>query len=96
MLLTAQRCKGNPPPNWTALAQLGGAAAIYMPGGHEAQLAQELMAGGMDQATPCIVVSRATRSDEQVVETTLGELPELPTLPAPALLLIGVLPGGRA
>jgi uroporphyrin-III C-methyltransferase/precorrin-2 dehydrogenase/sirohydrochlorin ferrochelatase len=92
VFLTARRCKGNPPPNWKALAELGGAAAIYMPGGHEAQLAQELMAGGLDRATPCLVVSRATRPDEQVVETTVGELPQLATLPAPALLLIGVLP----
>jgi uroporphyrin-III C-methyltransferase/precorrin-2 dehydrogenase/sirohydrochlorin ferrochelatase len=92
VFLTAQRCKGNPPPNWKALAELGGAAAIYMPGGHEARLAQELMAGGLDPATPCIVVSRATRSDEHIVETTVGELPRLATLPAPTLLLIGVLP----
>jgi uroporphyrin-III C-methyltransferase/precorrin-2 dehydrogenase/sirohydrochlorin ferrochelatase len=92
VFLTAQRCKGNPPPNWKALAELGGAAAIYMPGGHEAHLAQELMAGGLDGATPCVVVSRATRPDEQVVETTIGELPQLAKLPAPALLLIGVLP----
>ena len=92
VLLTAQRCKGNPPPNWKALAELGGAAAIYMPGGHEAQLAQELMAGGMDSATPCVVVSRATRVDERVVETTVGELPQIGSLPAPAILLIGVLP----
>jgi len=92
VLLTAQRCKGNPPPNWKALADLGGAAAIYMPGGHEAQLAQELMAGGMDSATPCVVVSRATRVDERVVETTVGELPQIGSLPAPAILLIGVLP----
>jgi len=92
VLLTAQRCKGNPPPNWKALAELGGAAAIYMPGGHEAQLAQELMAGGLDGATPCVVVSRATRVDERVVETTVGELPQIGSLPAPAILLIGVLP----
>jgi siroheme synthase len=66
-----------------------------MPGGHEAQLAQELMAGGLDSATPCLVVSRATRSDEQVVETTVGELPQLITPPAPTILLIGVLPGPK-
>ena len=95
VFLTAQRCKGNPPPNWKAVAELGGAAAIYMPGGHEAQLAQELMEGGLDAATPCFVVSRASRPDEQVVETTVGELPELLKVPAPALLLIGVFPGKR-
>src|SRR4029077_17382274 len=91
VFLTAQRCKGNPPPNWKALAELGGAAAIYMPGGHEAKLARELIEGGLDPATPCFVVARASRPDEQVLETTIGELPEVPKLPAPALLLIGVV-----
>jgi len=91
VFLTAQRCKGNPPPNWKALAELGGAAAIYMPGGHEAHLAEELMAGGLDRQTACIVVSRATRPDERVIRTTVGALADLPKLPAPALLLIGVL-----
>jgi siroheme synthase len=48
------------------------------------------MEGGLDGATPCVVVSRASRSDEQVIETTVGQLAGLPKLPAPALLLIGV------
>jgi uroporphyrin-III C-methyltransferase len=43
VFLTAQRCRGNPPPNWKAVAELGGAVAIYMPGGHEAELAHELI-----------------------------------------------------
>jgi hypothetical protein len=39
-----------------------------------------------------VVVARATRPGEQVIETTLEELPNVPKLPAPALLLVGVLP----
>ena len=93
--LTAQRCKGNPPPNWKAVAELGGAVAIYMPGGHEATLARELMDGGLSPETPCFVVSQATRPEEQIVETTVGELPKVPQLPAPALLLIGVVPARK-
>jgi uroporphyrin-III C-methyltransferase/precorrin-2 dehydrogenase/sirohydrochlorin ferrochelatase len=91
VFLTAQRCKGNPPPNWKALAALGGAAAIYMPGGHEADLARQLIDAGLPGETPCMVVAKATRPDQQVVETTLAGLPELPLLPAPTLLLIGVV-----
>jgi uroporphyrin-III C-methyltransferase/precorrin-2 dehydrogenase/sirohydrochlorin ferrochelatase len=96
VFLTAQRCKGNPPPNWKAVAQLGGAAAIYMPGGHEAELARQLVDAGMPQETPCFIVASATRTDEQVVETTLGEVPALRQLPAPAILLVGVLPSKQA
>ena len=91
VFLTAQRCKGNPPPNWKALAALGGATAIYMPGGHEGELALQLIEAGLSSSTPCFVVASASRPDEQVVETTLGELPGIPHLPRPALLLIGVL-----
>jgi len=91
IFVTAQRCKGNPPPNWKAVAELGGTAAIYMPGGHESELARELMESGLSVDTPCFVVSRASRPDERVVETTVGGLPAVGPLPAPALLLIGVL-----
>lgn len=92
VFLTAQRCKGNPPPNWKAVAELGGTTAIYMPGGHEAELARQLIEAGMPSETPCFLVARASRPDEEVVEATLGEIPALQQLPAPALLLIGVMP----
>ena len=95
VFLTAQRCKGNPPPNWKAIADLGGTAAIYMPGGHEGDLARQLIEAGLAADTPCFIVARATRADEQVIETTLGQLPNIPKLPAPALLLVGVVPAGR-
>ena len=63
-----------------------------MPGGHEGDLALQLIDAGLSRETPCFVVAGASRADEEVVETTLGELPRLEKLPAPALLLIGVIP----
>jgi uroporphyrin-III C-methyltransferase / precorrin-2 dehydrogenase / sirohydrochlorin ferrochelatase len=96
VFLTAQRCKGNPPPNWKAVAELGGTIAIYMPGGHEGDLAGQLVSAGLAPDTPCFVVASASRPDEQVVETTIGELPGLPKPPAPAILLIGAVAGPRA
>jgi uroporphyrin-III C-methyltransferase len=92
VFVTAQRCKGNPPPDWKAIAALGGTTAIYMPGGHEGDLARQLVDAGISPDTACVVVASASRSDEQVVPTTLGELPGLQKLPAPSLLLIGVMP----
>ncbi|HET9467663.1 MAG TPA: siroheme synthase CysG [Vicinamibacterales bacterium] len=92
VFLTAQRCKGNPPPNWKAVAELGGTTAIYMPGGHEDDLARQLLDAGLASNTPCFVVASATRAEEQVVQSTLGELPGLTKLPAPAILLIGTTP----
>jgi uroporphyrin-III C-methyltransferase/precorrin-2 dehydrogenase/sirohydrochlorin ferrochelatase len=93
VFLTAQRCKGNPPPNWKAIAELGGTTAIYMPGGHEDDLARQLIDAGVAAETSCFVVASASRPDEEVIETTLGELPGLRKLPAPAILLIGAVPG---
>ncbi len=92
VFLTAQRCKGNPPPDWKAVAALGGTTVIYMPGGHERDLALQLIDAGLSRDTPCFVVARASRIDEEVVETTLGRLPSLTRLDAPALLLIGAIP----
>jgi uroporphyrin-III C-methyltransferase/precorrin-2 dehydrogenase/sirohydrochlorin ferrochelatase len=92
VFLTAQRCKGNPAPNWKAVADLGGTAAIYMPGGHEGELARQLMDAGLPGETICFVVANASRPEERVVETTLAEMPGLSQLPAPAILLIGVMP----
>ena len=89
VFLTAQRCKGNPPPNWKAIADLGGTLAIYMPGGHEDDLARQLLDAGVAARTPCFVVAGASRPEEEVIETTLGQLPGLQKLPAPAILLIG-------
>jgi uroporphyrin-III C-methyltransferase / precorrin-2 dehydrogenase / sirohydrochlorin ferrochelatase len=95
VFLTAQRCKGNPPPNWKAVAELGGTTAIYMPGGHEDDLARQLVEAGLPPDTACFVVANASRSDEQVVETTLEGLPGLQKLPAPTLLLIGAVRAGK-
>ena len=94
VFLTAQRCKGNPPANWKAVAELGGTTAIYMPGGHEDELARQLVEAGLAPDTPCFVVASASRPEEQVVETTLGDMPGLPKLPAPAILLIGAVRSG--
>jgi len=91
IFLTAQRCKGNPPPNWKAITAVGGTIAIYMPGGHEADLAVQLMESGLSPETPCYVVASASRPDEEVVRTTIGGLPDAKKLPAPALLLIGAI-----
>jgi len=75
-------------------AELGGTAAIYMPGGHEDDLARQLIDAGLAPDTSCFVVASASRPDEQIVQTTLGGLSALHKLPAPAILLIGAIPAG--
>ena len=67
VFLTAQRCKGNPPPNWKAIAELGGTTAIYMPGGHEADLARQLIEAGVAAETSVL------RGGERVAARRAGD-----------------------
>ncbi len=46
---------------------------------------------GMSGETPCVIVSHASTPQERIYRTTLGDLPEVPPLPAPALLVIGAV-----
>jgi siroheme synthase len=47
------------------------------------------MGAGLNPATPCAIVSRATSKQQQIHRTTVAELPGAPQLLAPTLLLIG-------
>ncbi len=59
-------------------ARHGATMAIYLSGARPEQLRDELRAGGDGYAddTPAAVVVRATWPDEQVVLTTVGDLPD--------------------
>jgi precorrin-4/cobalt-precorrin-4 C11-methyltransferase len=59
-------------------ARHGTTMAVYLSGARPEQLRDELRAGGEGYAddTPAAVVVRATWPDEQVVLTTVGELPD--------------------
>jgi uroporphyrin-III C-methyltransferase len=60
-----------------------------MPGRNLRALADELIASGIDAATPCVAVSKATTPDEHVLRTTLAAIADEAVGPAPVLLLIG-------
>jgi siroheme synthase len=60
-----------------------------MPGFHYRETADQLIDAGLNPATPCAIVSRATSKQQQVYRTTVADLPAAPQLPAPTLLLIG-------
>jgi len=77
------------------LARHGASATFFLVGEQVAKrpaLAREIVDAGFEADTRCIAVSRVTRPDERIVETTLQRLPELATLAGPVLLLVGVLP----
>lgn len=96
-LLTGHDTKGFADHDWRALAAPGAVAAIYM-GKRAARFVQgRLLMHGADPATPVTVVENASRPDERVLATTLGDLePELSraAMDGPALTFLGLAPRG--
>jgi len=76
-------------PKWEGAFPNDATLVIYMPGRNFRALAGELIASGIDPATPCVAVSRATTPHQRVLQTTLAEIEDDAVGPAPVLLLIG-------
>jgi uroporphyrin-III C-methyltransferase len=66
---------------------------VYMPGPDYAQVARWLVEGGLVRETPCLVISKATQSEQTIQATNLAGLNELSALPAPAVLIVGRVVG---
>jgi uroporphyrin-III C-methyltransferase len=62
---------------------------VYMPGPDYSGVAHWLLESGIVPETPCLVISKASHSDQSLSSTTLSRLASLPPLPAPALLVVG-------
>jgi uroporphyrin-III C-methyltransferase len=65
--------------------------AIYMPGTHYGEVAARLVENGLAPETPCVVISHATRAEQQLRWSSLAALSDADQLPAPSLLLIGTV-----
>jgi uroporphyrin-III C-methyltransferase len=85
-------------PKWEGAFPKDATLVVYMPGRNFRALADELIASGIDAATPCIAVSNATTEEERVLRTTLAAIEDDAIGPTPVLLLIGdaVRPAGLA
>ena len=62
---------------------------LYMPGAEYSEVAQRLRDAGMPGDLPCVIVSNATGSQQQVCWTSVAGLFFEERLPAPALLIVG-------
>ncbi len=62
---------------------------LYMPGADYAEVAERLLAGGLPADLPCVGVSRASGSQQQVRWSSVARLAREEKLPAPALLIVG-------
>ena len=74
--------------NWAAVTPET-TIAIYMPGTHYGEVADRLVENGVSPETPCVVVSQATRAEQQVRWTNIAALGSEDQLPAPSILLVG-------
>jgi len=61
--------------DWASVADPAVTTVVYMPVKTLAQLVETAVAHGLDPATAAVAVQRATRPDERVVASTIGDLP---------------------
>lgn len=62
---------------------------VYMPGPDYSEVSRWLAESGIVSETPCLVISKASQREQVVRSTTVSLLASLPSLPAPALLIVG-------
>ncbi len=62
---------------------------LYMPGADYAEVSERLLGGGLPADLPCVIVSHATGSQQQVRWSNVAHLASEEKLPAPALLIVG-------
>ncbi len=62
---------------------------LYMPGADYAAVSERLLGGGLPADLPCVIVSHATGSQQQVRWSSVVGLASEERLPAPALLIVG-------
>jgi len=61
---------------------------LYMPGADYAEVSERLLGGGLPADLPCVIVSHATGSQQQVRWSSVVGLASQERLPAPALLIV--------
>jgi uroporphyrin-III C-methyltransferase len=89
VFFTAQHAIDKGPTDIALFAATGSTLAIYMPNGRYAEIANQVIAAGMSPQTPCLIVSNASRRNQELHWTDVAGLQFLPQPEAPALLIIG-------
>jgi uroporphyrin-III C-methyltransferase/precorrin-2 dehydrogenase/sirohydrochlorin ferrochelatase len=94
-LITGHDMAGFADHDWRALARPGEVAAVYM-GKRAARYIQgRMLMHGADPALPVTVVENASRPDQRVLATTLGQMAQAladARMTGPALMVLGLAP----
>jgi uroporphyrin-III C-methyltransferase len=77
------------PPDWEAIARVGGTIVILTGRGRIRRIAGRLVAGGLDPGTPVAAISSGARADQRVARGTLADLPA--PLPPPVTFVVGAV-----
>src|SRR5215211_4569544 len=93
-VVTGHRRRGEPDVDWRSLAKVGATVVVLMGVAQRGTIAAELIAGGLDAATPVAAVGAATTPDQVVGRCRLDELASMP-IEAPAVIVIGAVAAMR-
>jgi|HubBroStandDraft_5_1064220.scaffolds.fasta_scaffold197341_2 uroporphyrin-III C-methyltransferase len=91
IFLAAHNCKQDMPADFGSGLSSGATLAIYMPGQNYDWLQERLLASGVLAETPCLLMSRVSRTGESLHATVVGELGLSQRVESPAILLVGPL-----
>lgn len=87
--LTAHQASESEASNWKRCAGSGSTLVIYMPGHDYSDLAHKLHSAGLTGDVPCAIISRVSTARQHIRRTTIQELPTMPTMESPSLLIVG-------
>ncbi len=62
---------------WRSLASPHTTLVVYMPGENYAAVAEQLVSAGFAKSMPCVVISNATKSQQESYRTTIAQLPQV-------------------
>jgi len=91
-VITGHVADGSAGVDWEAAARLGGTLVILMAVANLAEITGQLIAGGMDPATPAAVIERGTMPGERTVTAPLASVAAQAAaagLAAPSVVVVG-------
>ncbi|MGA8429439.1 MAG: uroporphyrinogen-III C-methyltransferase [Candidatus Sulfotelmatobacter sp.] len=93
IFLTAHQASESEAAEWNRFAGSGSTLVIYMPGRDYGELSRRLRSAGLDEETPCAILSRVCTARQQMYRTTIADLPNALSVESPSLLVVGGVVG---
>jgi len=88
LIITAHREPGKSDEDWHRLVTNRTTVVVYMPGDYM-RVGESLRRAGFNGSTPCMIMSKASASEQRLHRSTLDDLVFAPAFPAPTILIAG-------